>query len=173
MLCGVWTHSCPGRVATTGIGAWGCASRTSPAQHALGGGVMSLASWTVAPLPPEASTPACWFAQLEVTLIPASRQPALLVSYGWWRPWSRAWERSAVDSVSPWPCSFQTPAVGEGACDSGGGVGTSPLPGKDGVQAVLKPLVPGPRQEPARGPRVQTVLEMACKVVAILAVSLN
>lgn len=49
---------------------WGCASRTSPAQRALGGGAMSLASWTVAPLPAEASTPSCWFPQLEVTLIP-------------------------------------------------------------------------------------------------------
>lgn len=43
----------------------------------------------------------------------------------------------------------------------------SSLPGKDGVQAVLKPLVQ------VQGGSLQTVLEMACKVVDILAASLT
>lgn len=65
---------------------------------------MSLASGTGAPLPPEASTPSRWFPQLEVALIPASSQPALLVRYGRWRPRSRAWERSAVDVGASGQC---------------------------------------------------------------------
>lgn len=95
VLCGVWTQSCPGRVAIPGMWVQGCAAGTGPAQHA---GLLASN-----PSPP--SKPAA------MTHVPASQWPAVLVSCGWWRPGARACAASLwgpQDHVSPGPGSVQT-----------------------------------------------------------------